>query len=807
MRTTRTSLGGRAWSVLPTLPSEWRLRDLGTVDLAAVWPPQGPWYPATVPGDVQSDLVDAGVLPDPRIGLDSRAGEWTSARDWLYRREFTLEVPSGATVELVLEGVDERCAVFVDGTAVGEHAGFAEATVLDVTAALRPGLVHEVRILVEHAPMPPHAWGCAGWTSRVRAWKPRLSYGWDFAPRLIPVGLWGDVVLVVSQGGRLDDVHVRAAADGALDVAVEATGGATVEVALASPDGSVLALPPVPVVDGRAHVSAQVLEVALWWPAGDGEPVLHTVTTTLRDLVGEVLDVDARRTGFRTVRLVPAPDAPPDALPYVVEVNGRAVQVRGWNWVPVDVLYGRAHEDRYAALLDLASDAHVNLLRVWGGGLPERHAFYDRCDELGILVWQDFLLSSSGIQNSPPVDDEHLALCRRAAAAMVRGRRSHPSLALWCAGNELYADDYRPEPPGHPVVAELARVVAELDGDRPYVPGTPTGPQAFARPEHDDDHDVHGPWAHQGVAEHYAFHDRLRPLLHSEFGTSGATNLPSLLRLAGDVDPWPPDGGNELWVHHGSWWLDLDLVRSAFGQPSGLEQYVAASQLLQADGLRYAVDAGRRRWPRQAGTLPWQLDEPWPMAACSTAVDHWGHPKPAYWAVRDAYAPDWLGVRLESPLARPGERVALEVWAATAPAAGDTSWSWSLHDLRDGAVLGSGEGTGPVSRDPSLVGTAGVDLPDREGAWLLRVVLGDGLALRELVLSTREAAPLRPLLELPPASLRVDAVDDLAAPGLEVGYRLALLPGEAVPLRARRPSPVTVGAGNAPAVTAVPEPR
>src|SRR5262249_52875613 len=210
----------------------------------------------------------------------------------------------------------------------------------------------------------------------------------------------------------------------------------------------------------------------------------------------------------------------------------------------------------------------------------------------------------------------------------------------------------------HPALAELKMVVAVEDPSRPWLPTSPTGPSFAAEPARRGEmHDVHGPWLYLGPSEHSRFYDGIDPLLHSEFGCEGAANLETLRWLAGEAGEgaiWPPDQENRLWMHHGGdWWLRRERVEEVFGRLPDLESYVRASQFLQAEGLRYAVESGRRRQWRCSGVLPWQFNEPWPNAVCTNAVDYFGRPKPAYWAVRRAYAPlqvaaahrttDWAG--------------------------------------------------------------------------------------------------------------------------------------------------------------------
>ncbi|HZG35028.1 MAG TPA: glycoside hydrolase family 2 TIM barrel-domain containing protein [Gaiellaceae bacterium] len=530
--------------------------------LTKPWDAPG-WLPARVPGSVLDDLQRAGEVPDLYHERNSLLAEWVPERAWLFRRRV-----SGGRVRF--EGVDHEASVFVDGEQVGHHVGAFTPFEVDV-----PSGDHLLAVVVHPAPESEPQ---VGHTSRVRVHKPRMNYGWDFCPRLVHQGIWRAVTLDPPP----ETFPV-----------VQLEGG-------------------VGTVEAGGELLLRVEGPELWWPNGLGAQRLYDVPE-----LGVAV-------GFRTIELVPTEGAPADALPYGVVVNGRPLRVHGWNWVPLDALYGVPRPEKLEHLLRLAARADVNLLRVWGGGLIETPEFYELCDRLGILIWQEFVQSSSGIENVPSTEPEFVELLRSEARAIVPRRRRHPSLAVWCGGNELWADD------SSPAIAAVKEVVRELDPGRGWYPTSPTGP--------DHDHDVHGPWEHQGLRAHYEHYDSRESLLHSEFGVQGMTNRRALEALIDEERRWPADRSNPVYEHLGAWWNNADFVQDAFGgRLRDLDALRRASQWLQYEGLRYAVEAQLRRWPRCSGTLPWQLNESYPNAWCTSAVDHRGDPKPAYWGVARAY--------------------------------------------------------------------------------------------------------------------------------------------------------------------------
>lgn len=677
------ALDGDDWQVRGCLGDEWQ------------WHLTKPWdaphfLPARVPGSVMDDLLRAGELPDLYVGRNSRLAEWVPERAWLYRRRISVPGERGV---VRFDGVDHACTVFVDGQEVGAHEGCFTPFEVEV-----PVGEHLLAVVIHPAPESEPQ---VGRTSRVRVHKPRMSYGWDFCPRLVHQGIWRSVTLNPERE-RVPVVRLEG-------------GVGTVEV------------------DGEEVLRVESPE--LWWPNGLGEQRLY--------------DAGGFLVGFRTVEL--------DAG-YRLRVNGIEVPIRGWNWTPLDPLYGVPRPEKLAHLLGLAARSGANLIRVWGGGLIETPAFYDLCDRLGLLVWQEFSQSSSGMESVPSADPEFVRALEADARAIVPRLRRRPSLAIWCGGNELDGDD------STPALAALKAVVHELDPGRAWLPTSPVG-----------ERDVHGPWEHQGLAAHNEHYETQTSRLHSEFGVEGMTNRRSLERVVPAEHRWPADRTNPVYEHLGAWWNNAPLVQECFGgRIEDVDTMRRASQWLQYEGLRYAVEATLRRG---AGTIPWQFDEAYPNAWCTASVDHRGDAKPAFWGVRRAY------------LGAPSAAFATSAWGRR----GEVSWTGRarLVDLHGNVV--ADESPVPLDAIPTDV-------------FLLDL---DGGANRYVMTKT---ADLAPLLDLPSADLSAERASnslllandsDTAALGLvvedarpydEPGWVvfsdnvLDLLPGETRELRVDGPA-------------------
>jgi beta-mannosidase len=275
---------------------------------------------------------------------------------------------------------------------------------------------------------------------------------------------------------------------------------------------------------------------------------------------------------------------------------------------------------------------------------------------------------------------------RREAEAIVPLRRNHPSLAIWCGGNEL-EDAGGPLDERHPVLAALRDVVARLDPDRGWLPTSPSGPRFHNRLEVIETdpcglHDVHGPWEHQGLRGQYELYERGTSLLNSEFGVEGMASRRQVEAIVPADVRWPATRANPVYRHLGDWWINEPLVQSAFGgRLIDLERLARASRFLQAEGLRYAVEANRRRAPRNSGSIPWQFNASYPNAWCTAAVDHGGDPRPVYFAVARAYRPVHVCAAFDRAAWGGESRFRAMVWA----------WSF-VEDLSDVRVSASVRG-------------------------------------------------------------------------------------------------------------------
>lgn len=812
----RIALSDAGWRLRPLLPSAY-LRP----DLAASATASHGWLPASVPGSVQHDLWRAGEIADLYAGRGSLAAEWAEGRTWLYARAFdAAPPPPGGRARLRLEGLDYAARIFLNGTELGEHANPFAPFEREVGALLRRDEPNE--LLVALAPAPDEQ-DQMGRTSLVRSLKPRMGYWWDFCPRLVNLGL-GDVSLELSGPARIADLWTRprlapgrGSADLLLDIELDAATpiraalAATVELDGRELDSAAAAID-LPAGASMAELRLTIADPQLWWPNGAGAQPLYLARLRVSGAAGgEPHDERTVRFGLRDVELAPNETPDPSAPPYSFVVNGRRTYITGWNWVPIDALYSLPRPAKLRRLLELARRANVNLLRVWGGGLIESEAFYDLCDELGIMVWQEFPLSSCDIDRKPAEDPDYIARVVDLARRAIPQRRNHPALVIWCGGNELESLQKLPLDDSEPVLAALRDVVAELDPERHWLPTSARGRKPFnglssIRRDPEGLHDVHGPWLYEGLEAHYELYNAGSSLFHSEFGAEALSNLPALRALLPEELLRVDALNHPVWRHLSAWWLRPGVWGAIFGPVADLAQLVRATQFLQAEAVRYAIESNRRRAWRNSGSLPWQLNEPYPMAACTSAVDYFARPKPLYAAVAAAYAPLALSARYDALAWGGRERFSAAIWSSNAAGYGLGAAELSVRLIGSGGAIYAELSTHVAIPDNAAAELARIELPlDRIGDELffldLRLSAGgaERAASRYLFSRARDLTPLRALpsaeLELhrepgglmminrgPVAALLVRVEDGrpAAAPGYVYvdADQFSLLPGE-----------------------------
>jgi beta-mannosidase len=644
--------------------------DFGPWSFRAMGGPPGgyEWTPAVVPGCVHTDLLRAKKIADPFWGTNEKDQQWIERTSWEYRSSFAADdaLLAHERVELVFAGLDTFAEVFVNGRSVLRADNMFRSWRVDA----RPWLVRgENQVLVR-------------FTSPIKAVKPSYDklgyrlpavndqaeemvsmfarkapyhYGWDWGPRFVTSGIWRPATIEAWDGARLDDVQVfqRELTDALARVQVTARVQATrAEKATITftIDGGAPVSVDATLALGENRVSAELTvdKPERWWPNGLGPQRLYSVSTALT-VDGASRGARVTRIGLRTIEVVSQHDK--DGKSFTIKVNGAPVFMKGANYIPQDSFVDRVTPERYRAMLTAAADAHMNMLRVWGGGIYEDDRFYDLADELGLLVWQDFMFACSMY----PGDDAFVENVRREAVENVRRLRNHASLALWAGNNEIEAAwqqwgwqwkfhlgkaaqqtierDYKRL--FHEV---LPRVVAEEDPGRFYTRSTPSANEDGVPPNKLGWGDNHywGVWHAEAPYTDYATHTSR---FMSEYGFQSFPTLDTVALYA-PQDQWRID--SPVMLSHQRHPRGNQLVKTYmdrdFRAPKDFASFLYVSQVLQATVIQFGAEAHRRRWPYNAGSLYWQLDDCWPVASWS-GIDYFGRWKALHYAARRFFAP------------------------------------------------------------------------------------------------------------------------------------------------------------------------
>jgi beta-mannosidase len=668
--------------------TQWKLKDFAPGEGVALGiyttsPVGADWIDVDVPGDVHRALIATGRISDPFYDTNELACAWMEEREWWYRTTFINSTPLQVDERLLLvfKGLDTFATLWLNGQELGRSANMFHEWVFDVSQKVLPGQENTLALCfhpplkaVEGKVAPSFGWlGMQDQVPKTLMRKAQFGYGWDWGPRLPTIGIWRPVELRRQRQAALDGLHfyTEAIGEDSAHVVVKIdidrfSGNAPlqVQVRLKDADQQVVGeqLLSLPADDPTPAASLTVLSPHLWWTHDFGEPYLYTLDVTLLQ-DGVELDRRSMPVGIRTLTLDQSPDPDePGTQFFRFVLNGVPIFAKGADWIPADSFVGAIPAAQYERWIMAARQANMNMLRVWGGGIYEHDIFYDLCDRLGILIWQDFMFAC----NAYPEDDpDFVEEVRREAVYQVKRLRSHPCMAIWVGNNEcqmiggyvkLITKTDAPLPGDLYYETILPEVVGALDGQLPYWPGSPYGGRHPNDQAMGDVHDWtvwHGAPAEdidleellkngmpEPTPERVAFtryaEDKGRFI--SEFGMHASPVLETLRRVI------PED---QLYHHSPS--MDHHnkdnpknkgdmLMLGSTGLPKDLLEYIDFSMIAQAEGLKFGIEHFRRRKPHCSGALIWQLNDCWPVLSWAI-MDYYGFGKAGYYYTRRVYAP------------------------------------------------------------------------------------------------------------------------------------------------------------------------
>ncbi len=633
-----------------SLNGEWKLSRIGTQDTVA----------AVVPGCVHTDLLRAERIPDPFYRDNEADLLWIGETDWQYERMFTVprELLEQPHVRLVCAGLDTLATLFLNGVEIGRADNMYRTWEYDVKSSLRAGdntlvirfdsaLNYLRRRDREERVLP--AWvGSDKVHGGTWLRKEPCNFGWDWGPKVVTAGIWRDIALIGFEA-RLTDVHIRQdhrKGQVTLRINAEAEGvsGGAYTADISVWDGETqVASTSAAFTSGMAAVELAVENPKLWWVNGMGEQPLYRVEVRLNSAAGITLDQQQKRIGLRTLVLDRHADEWGESFQFVI--NGIPFFAKGANWIPADVFASRMNPERYERLIKDAADAHMNMLRVWGGGIYEADVFYELCDECGIAIWQDFMFACA---TYPGFDQ---AYCRNVAVEAeenVRRLRHHPSIALWCGNNELEQGLVGDEWTDRTMSWEdystlfdrlLPEVVQRVDPDRAYWPSSPHNPTGnryqHSNPESGDAHlwDV---WHGKKPFEWY------RTCFHRFASEFGFQSFPEPATMNTVTEPEDRNITSYVMEYRQRSGIGnttiMQYLLDWFKLPTRYEESLWLTQILQAMAMKYAIEHWRRNMPRTMGALYWQLNDCW-EAPSWASIDYHGRWKALHHMAKRFYAP------------------------------------------------------------------------------------------------------------------------------------------------------------------------
>ncbi|MBC7888450.1 MAG: glycoside hydrolase family 2 protein [Ferruginibacter sp.] len=631
------------------------------------------WMKASVPGTVHTDLLAGNKIKDPFYRTNEKDQQWIETTDWEYRSDFTVNdnMLANEKIEVIFEGLDTYADVFMNGTKIIAADNMFLLWKADIKKHLKKGA--NQLLIIFYSPItrvlpvydslrykvPVSNNDQAEKRVSVFTRKAGYHYGWDWGPRFVTSGIWRPAYIHAWSNTRIEDLFIKQLQltenTASLEAQVTATstgqGIKTLQIFVNNNSKPVLTKE-VMVLTGDNQLNARftINNIKLWWPNGMGAQYMYQLKAVLSDKNGAVASREVKQ-GLRTIELVNETNA--KGKSFYFKVNGKAVFIKGANYIPQDNFLPRVSRERYEHVINTAASSHMNMLRVWGGGIYENDLFYQLCDEKGILVWQDFMFACAMF---PPFESLRKNI-QAEAAYNVKRLRNHPSIALWCGNNEIgqfmnekfwghSTDNFKTPADSASIYNMYADIfhnilpaaVKAYDDEKYYWSSSPSN-ENFSMNFNFTllTGDVHywGVWWGKQPFEKY--NEVVGPFM-SEYGFQ---SFPEFETVKQYTIPADHDINGEVMNAHQRSTIGNGTIthymKDMFNVPASFENFLYVGQVLQAEGIKIAIEAHRRAKPFCMGTLFWQMDDCWPVASWSS-MDYYGRWKAQQYMAKRAYA-------------------------------------------------------------------------------------------------------------------------------------------------------------------------
>ncbi|MHB1153196.1 MAG: glycoside hydrolase family 2 protein [Eubacteriales bacterium] len=617
---------------------------------------------AFVPSDVQLVWQKQKGLPDYNFGQNYLEYKWMEDKFWHYTTSFDIAAKEGYEPFIRFESIDYRYMIYINDNLTADGEGMFTPVMIPLAKHAGSSVKLEVVIF----PIPKVQGKPEDRSQASMCAKPAVSYGWDWHPRLVPSGLSDEVNIIYLPISRIEENDfLYNVTDDLL------TADYLAKIRLVNPIGNIkveiIDADNVTVVSSSApaaeycEIKLSINNLHLWWCVRQGEQYLYKVRATLES-DNNILDISERRIGFRRVRLLMNGDSWDNGdfpgtqahFPMTLELNGRRIFCKGTNYVPPEIFYSRMTYDVYYKTLVRALDCNMNMLRVWGGGLTNRESFFNICDEMGLMVWQEFPLSC----NDYPDDPHYLSVLNRESISIIKRVKSHPCTVLWCGGNELFCGWSRMTNQSH-ALRLLDKNCFEYDPNTPYIMTSP-----LYGVGHGHYLALHSP-DRECVS---IFIDNYRTA-YTEFGSPSAAPFDYIKQYIPESELYKIEDSTSWQDHHALYaWCDRETwfrpseIEGYFGKSDSLEQQIERSMVIQSASYRGLFEEARRKWPMTSMALNWCFNEPWPCFANNSLIIYPDIPKPAYYEVKNALRDVMLSAKLYKLRWWPGEKLEAEIY-------------------------------------------------------------------------------------------------------------------------------------------------
>lgn len=620
-------------------------------------------YPATVPGNVHMDLFNANLIGDPFFGSNEDSLQWISLNDWIYETQFSISPESlnQKNIIIVFEGLDTHAKVFLnDSLILSSNNMFRkyDVNIRDIVLQFNklrivfesPTLYNQAKARELEYELPEE---------RVFSRKAPYQFGWDWGPRFITQGIWRPIYIESWEIAKIEDIyyttdsivqntaflsaHYSIISNDEIDIDIEIQHGTSLlkkeHIHLHSKTNKI-------------SIPFEIKNPKLWWSNGLGEAYLYKLNSSiLTDKL--LLDSNSKNIGIRTIKLIQEKDE--HGKSFYFELNGNPVFMKGANYIPQDNFLSRVNKSHYQKLIQSTVDANMNMLRVWGGGIYENDEFYDLCDKNGILVWQDFMFACAMY----PGDSSFLKNVKQEAIDNIIRLRNHPAIALWCGNNEIdeawknwgwqnqfnYTEQQQAEiwksytDLFHEI---LPQIVNEYDPQRAYWASSPSIGWGHAESLTEGDSHYWGVW--WGEQKFEIYEEKIGRFM-SEYGFQGFPNSSTFDSVLLKKDQHFISPALQTHQKHPRGFKIIhNYMNRNFQIPTEFQDYIYISQLLQAEGIKTAIEAHRRAMPYCMGSLYWQLNDCWPVISWSS-LDYYGNWKALHYQAKRSF--DKLLVSIE----------------------------------------------------------------------------------------------------------------------------------------------------------------